>query len=335
MTDTLLEEIESELAKYKEFDTNTKEGIQRYLDSIRVDLPKDEAIESIYMKEDMNAPDSNKIRLVFCETAEQRRIWQYVRIAVSRLPYAKASGRNISILTYYEDKLLGVIGLSSPVPNLTPRDKYLPLGLAVGNSKGKGYKLLSILDMTTCVGVQPWAGRHNGGKLLAALATSKEVVAYYKNKYPSHGADNYTSKEVFERIDLKWITTTSIYGESIQYDRLYKYLGLSAGIGHIHIPPTTYNKMLKWLEPYMSQLSKGQIGTRFGDGSSPKMRRIRTFLKLSGLNKKFNLKHNQRRGVYSHPVQDRTASEIFAWWYYRWCKPRLDRLEGVREQVKQ
>lgn len=325
MSDELLQEIEAELAKYKQMDISTKEGLQLYLDSIRIDVPVNPVIEAAYMNEDMIAPNSSKMRLVFCETPEQKEIWKYIRMSASRLPYSKAPGRNITILPHYNDKILGVIGLSSPVPRLKPRDEYL----GFTNSKGIGYKLLSVLDMTTCVGVQPWASRHRGGKLLAALATSKEVAEYYRNKYTSHGAGNSKSKEVIEQIDLKWITTTSIYGESIQYDRLYKYLGLSAGYGNIHIPSSTYKKMMYWLEPYMSQLTNKQIGSKFGDGSSGKMRRINTFLKVSGLNKQFNLKHNQRRGVYIHPVQDKTVAEIFEWWYDRWCKTKdLNTVKG-------
>jgi hypothetical protein len=46
---------------------------------------------------------------------------------------------------------------------------------------------------------------------------------------------------------FKGVTTTSLYGKSVQYNRIYKYLGLSKGHGHEHISEERYQEMLTYL----------------------------------------------------------------------------------------
>jgi hypothetical protein len=72
------------------------------------------------------------------------------------------------------------------------------------------------MNMSTCVSLQPFGYNFNGGKLLATLAFSKEVLTYFQNKYNE---------------PLLGITTTSLYGKSIQYDRLIhlKFVGYTKG----------------------------------------------------------------------------------------------------------
>ena len=324
VTTRLLEEIRSELLEYSKFDVSSREGLQEYLSHIKEGPPADPQIDSMLIKEDMLVPDSSKFRLVFCENELDNKTWVYIRNQTSRLPYQKAPGRNIRILVYYGGKILGIIALSSPVLRLGPRDDFLKLE----NKQGKGLKLLSVVDMSACVGVQPWASRHNGGKLLAILATSKEVADYYETKYQSHGAKNLKSVEVKEKVPLKWICTTSIYGKSIQYDRIYKFLGYSKGFGTLHIANSTYDKMMKWVR--MTHNDDSRFSNKWGDGANSKMRRITRFLRLSGLSKEnFSLVHGQRRGVYIHEVQNKTSQELFDWWYGRWCRPRLDKMSSA------
>lgn len=327
-TDDQIEEIRTLLDAYRNFDTSTRTGLQAYFDSIReIPQPRPD-IETLYMTNDLPSI-VEPVRLVFCETPEQVSTWTYIRRSVSRLPYKKSPGRDIKILVYYGDRILGIIGLSSPVVNLGVRDKFLAFTPGLKNGQ-KGSRLLEGMDMTTCVGIQPWASRHNGGKLLAILATSHEVAAYYFQKYSSHGEGNWKSTVKEERIPLRWITTTSLYGESVQYDRLYKFLGETKGFGHIHITDSVYKKMMSWLSSREEIFTREEIGNRFGDGASARMRRISTFLRRSGLVKKgYNLQHKQRRGVYIHMVQEKSAEELFRWWHERWCRQRLARQEEL------
>jgi hypothetical protein len=256
-------------------------------------------------------PEPNKLTFRFCESKNDIRIWIDLRTSVSRLPYLKAPGRDIKILVLYEGLIIGILGFSSPVMALGPRDTFLKL--PTGKYHGRGLALREVIDMSTCVSIQPWGWQHNGGKLLALLATSNEVAKYYQEKYGDM---------------LKWIASTSIYGESIQYDRIYKFLGFSKGFGHIHIRQGTYEKMLEWM-----RLNNLKIpGNRFGQGANARMRRIAAFFKYVG--KKPDLKHNQKRGVYIHAANEKPIKEIFSWWYERWARRRLERLQTSNERFK-
>jgi hypothetical protein len=77
-------------------------------------------------------------------------------------------------------------------------------------------RLQQIMNLSTCVSTQPFGYNTNGGKLLTSLAFSKEVYQYVYNKYNTH---------------IHGITTMSIYGKSIQYDRLpqLKFVGYTNG----------------------------------------------------------------------------------------------------------
>jgi hypothetical protein len=72
------------------------------------------------------------------------------------------------------------------------------------------------MNLSTCVGLQPFAFNYNGGKLLVKLAFSKEVMDKFYEKYNEQ---------------LLGIITTGLYGKSIQYDRLkeLKFIGYTSG----------------------------------------------------------------------------------------------------------
>lgn len=301
-TAALLSEIRDELAAYRNFDTGTREGIGAYLDVVREPPERIDAfLRDAWADERILSPDPVLLEMR-PTTARTAPVWTFHRRWWSRLNYRKAPGRSICYLVYYDGRIVGIVGLSSPVMSMGPRDRFLtekPSRLP-GFRTARGKALRGVLDMSTCVGVQPWASLHNGGKLLAALATSSDVAEHYRKKYGQK---------------LRWIVTTSVYGESVQYDRLYKFLGLTKGYGHMHVAQATFDKMMAW----MRESGKEIPGDRFGDGINARMRKISAFLKESGLGSKFDLRHGQRRGVYIHEVQRLTAAEIFAWWYERWC----------------
>lgn len=79
------------------------------------------------------------------------------------------------------------------------------------------------MNMSTCVPLQPFGFNFNGGKLLASLVFSQEVQEYFQQKYNE---------------PLLGITTTSLYGKSIQYDRLecLKFVGYTKGNSVQNIP---------------------------------------------------------------------------------------------------
>ena len=267
-----------------------------------------------------------KISLEFVENKKQQDIWNYYRRHVSSLKKikdAKLIGRQIYILVkdLTTSKYLGIISLSSDVFSFEDRDKYIGWNL-----EDKKTKLSTLMNMSTCVPLQPFGFNFNGGKLLASLAFSKEVQEYFQQKYNE---------------PLLGITTTSLYGKSIQYDRLecLKFVGYTKGNSVQNIPPEVTklcNQYLKSEFGYNYRLAKKFIilqktfdklnipkediltsnpkGIYFGFTFSESKDYLRG--KISNLNKIFKLNQNDLK----------SSNQIFNWWLNRWAEKRFNNL---------
>ncbi len=263
------------------------------------------------------------IELEFVENKKQRDIWNYFRRYVSSLRIQKGSkliGRQIHILVKDKitNKYLGILSLSSDIYNLEPRDNLIGWDINIKNNN-----LKYIMNMSTCVPLQPFGFNFNGGKLLASLVFSKEVLKYFKKEYDE---------------PLLGITTTSLYGKSIQYDRLknLRYIGLTKGNSSYKISSELTNLCLDFLKK------------EYGYNYSKKKKFIilqKTFDKLS-LPKEDILTDNPK-GIYfgftysnskiilnkSKPNFDlidkaeiKSCQEIFNWWMNRWAIQRYKNL---------
>lgn len=142
----------------------------------------------------------------------------------------------------------------------------------------------SMMELNVCGAVPPY-NHILGGKLVALLATSPQVVHDYKFRYankPSEIASRMKGEPVMRPADLVYVGTTSLYyvGSS-QYNRLkipgsvfgrdydvqWKELGNTFGYGTMHISRTT----TMCLNEAVGDDSR-LINHVFGEGASPKFR---------------------------------------------------------------
>ena len=183
-----------------------------------------------------------------------------------------------------------------------------------------------IMNMNTCVAIQPFGFNFNGGKLLASIIFSKEIQEYYQQKYNE---------------PLLGIITTSLYGKSIQYDRLkcLKFIGYtkenSTQIIHSEITDLcnqylksesgnnneqkkkflilqkTFDKLNIPKEDILTSNSKGiYFGFTFSNSKD--------YLKnkISNANDIDKFKINELKSL----------NEIFDWWIKRWASKRFENL---------
>lgn len=283
-----------------------------------------EYYENIIYK-NMNIDDivNIKVELEFVENKKQKDIWNYYRKSVSSLKKyenAKMLGRQIYILVKdnLSKKYLGILSLSSDNYNYEDRDKY------IGWSYKDKSKINHLMNLSTCVPLQPFGFNFNGGKLLASLAFSKEVLEYFNKKYDDH---------------LLGITTTSLYGKSVQYDRLQclKFVGFTKGNTSHGIPI----EVTKLCNEYLKEFSnnKQQYKKKF-------IILHKTFDKLN-ISKEDILTANPK-GIYfgftceksknylcgnieeiPNPLNSpqKNINEIFKWWINRWAKQRYEHLK--------
>jgi hypothetical protein len=219
--------------------------------------------------------------------------------ASSKAVWRPAPGRKNSFAVKHAGEVIGLLFLASPVINLGVRDEYLGL-----KKEGRGYALREVADLSVCVGLQPLAWHWNVGKLVAMLATSDHIADEWTDRYGD---------------DLRWITTTSLYGRGAQYNRVYRFLGYTKGYGHQHVTDGQYHAMLDW----MRENGVPVPSSKFGAGSNPRMRRIAAYQRARG--EKVSLQHGNKRGVYISPARQGSVEDVTRRWFERWGRPRYER----------
>jgi hypothetical protein len=231
----------------------------------------------------------------------------------------------------------------------------------------------NVLDISVCGAVSPYSDLV-GGKLVAMLLTSPEIIHHYSQRYGKSSsiiASCMAGRKVSRRAKLTLLTTTSLYGsEPNQYTRIkipvseiaqdseafieYKRLGSTRGQGSYHFSATTVNA----IEVLISQTNNGRkVNSIFGEGVSPRLRKIRAGLDLCGFPTDAVLTHGLPRIVYgvnltSDPLDSlvgrsnrlkylvsqeepkRVTLAISDYWRRRWLHPRSLRSEIIDRVAK-
>ncbi len=219
------------------------------------------------------------------------------------------------------------MSFSSDIYNLESRDKLIGWNVDIKNDN-----LKNIMNLSTCVSLQPFGFNYNGGKLLASLAFSKEIYKHFYKKY-----DDY----------LLGITTTSLYGKSIQYDRLknLKYIGLTKGNSSYKVSTDVTNLCLEYLKKecgYNYKKSKKFIILQkaFDKLNIPKEDILTDIPKgvyfgYTFTNSKIILNQEKQNLDLINKKELKSAQEIFDWWVDRWAKQRFEHLNKLNKLKKE
>lgn len=222
---------------------------------------------------------------------------------------------------------------------------------------------ICVADISVCGAVQPY-NAILGGKLVAMLAASPEITLEYRRRYSdaqSEIASAMAGRPIRRVPHLVLLGTTSLYGVgSSQYNRIrvpcsriggsaieelrYEELGHSESFGTSHYADDTVEALTELAQ----QTANGsRVNSIFGEGVSPKLRKVRRGLELLGLPAEVLLRHYRHRIVYGVslirnlrdyllgldpdpnyfvPVEaSATATaQIGAWWRERWLRNRIE-----------
>lgn len=221
-----------------------------------------------------------------------------------------------------------------------------------------------LADVSVCGAIAPYQPLL-GGKLVALLTLSSEVRAAYRQRYqhsPSVIASALAGRPIVRPAELVLLTTTALYGKhSSQYNRLRLPCTLpgasgGAGPGYISVGSSDGFGTLQFSQESIERLSRlvSQSGGGLkltslpGEGTSPRLRKVRAGLDLLGIESEQLLRHGVQRGILAAPlarnvgavlqglaeVPDYYASEdaglqhtraLVQYWYERWLLPRLAR----------
>jgi hypothetical protein len=255
------------------------------------------------------------------------------------VPVSQGFGRRLRFLVRDRQNgcLIGLFAIGDPVFNLNARDNWIGW-----THHDRIERLVHVMDAFV-VGALPPYSYIIGGKLIAALMTSKDVLKAYERKYL--GKQAVISNKP-NRARLVLLTTTSALGRSSLYNRLtlpggldFLRIGTTRGFGHFHLSGQIFDRLRAYLaaigHPYAT-------GNRFGMGPNWKIRVIRVALDELGIEANAILKHGIERDVYAIPLAKnyrqillgdhtnvrsiaRPASEIAQYCIQRWMIPRATR----------
>lgn len=226
--------------------------------------------------------------------------------------------------------------------------------------RARGERVGSVIaDLTVCGAVAPYNALA-AGKLVGALAVSPKVIAAYRTKYarPSEIASAMAGRPIERESRLSFISTTSLYGSgSSQYNRLkwpaevmggpagaqlsFHQLGRSRSFGTSQFSDDTVDALVR-----LSRLQGAsvRVNSLFGEGVSPRLRKVRLGLAALGWSSNDLLKHGRERIVFGvrlvdnlrdyslsiekdphylvNPDQIGGDAMIANWWFERWGRRR-------------
>ena len=181
--------------------------------------------------------------------------------------------------------------------------------------KAKGDRVgILMADISVCGAVPPYNAL-TGGKLVAMLAASPEVVAAYHRRYAaavSEIASAMAGRPIVKAPVLAFLGTTSLYGVgSSQYNRIsvpaevvggdtaeairYRVVGKSKAFGTSQFSDTT----VRALATVVNHIRGGQrVNSIFGEGHSPRLRKVRDGLDVLHFPTDKLLQHGRPRVIY-------------------------------------
>lgn len=263
----------------------------------------------------------------------------------------------------------------------TPTSAQVAALLADRDGKRAALKLLrkakadrvgiAMADITVCGAVPPY-NAILGGKLVAMLCAGPEMVEAYRERYQkaeSEIASSMAARPIVRPAQLVFLGTTSLYGVcSSQYNRVrvpaerlgghadaeirYRELGRSRAFGTSQYSSSTVEALVKLVH----HSNGGQrVNSIFGEGVSPKLRKVRDGLDALRFPADHLLRHGRRRIVYGVTLirntrefllgLDDTPDYLFSlsgaratatiseWWRERWLSRRIEQ-DPVLEEVK-
>lgn len=175
----------------------------------------------------------------------------------------------------------------------------------------------NLLEITTCGAVAPY-NRMLGGKLVALLLLSAQVAADNQRRYgqePTIIRSQLKNAPVVPDNTLVWLGTTSLFSHgSSQYERLrlpagviaadqpeirFAYLGDTTGYGTVQFADDTVRALDGLLR---RRRGYRDVNGVFGEGASPRLRKLRSGLDAIGFDSDLVMLHHQGRRVYGVPL---------------------------------
>lgn len=215
-----------------------------------------------------------------------------------RIPISEGYGRRMRFLVWdeYHEKLIGIFALGDAVFNLKARDDFVGW-----DYHRRSEALVNLMDAYVLGAVPPY-NMLLGGKLIASLLQTREVVDAFRVKY--HDSVGIISGKN-KKARLVAVTTTSALGRSSIYNRLrlgdasiFRSIGYTSGWGHFHISDSLFRDLRSYLESIGDGYSNAH---GYGQGPNYRLRVVRKAFSKLGMNPDL-ARHGLAREVFFCPV---------------------------------
>lgn len=215
-----------------------------------------------------------------------------------QIPISEGYGRRIRFLVWDEchQKMMGLFALGDAVFNLRVRDEL------IGWDRHRRVDALVNLMDAYALGAVPPYNMLLGGKVVASLIRTKDVVKAFSEKYQD--TVGVISQER-KRAQLVAVTTSSALGRSSIYNRLrlngvqiFESIGSTSGWGHFHIS----NELFEDLRSYLRDMGDDYPDSHeFGQGPNFRLRVVKRALGGLGIDPDV-VRHGLTREVYFCPI---------------------------------
>ena len=270
------------------------------------EAPIDDAVLDLEAKHASNAPINESRRML----VRKKRAFELARLLDAQ-----------RILAARRDRLTAP---GTALATLEVEEVRTAVNTAMSAIKGRRIGT-NLLEITTCGAVAPY-NRMLGGKLVALLLLSPQVAADYRRRYGAEPAiirSQLRNRPVVPDNTLVWLGTTSLFAHGAsQYERLrlpagviapdqpeirYRYLGDTTGYGTVQFADDT----VRALDGVMRR-RRGyrDVNSVFGEGASPRMRKLRSGLDAIGFNASLTMIHHQGRRIYGVPLFPEAAAYL-------------------------
>ena len=223
-----------------------------------------------------------------------------------RVPISEGYGRRMRFLVWDDSngKLIGIFALGDAVFNLKARD-----ALIGWDHCRRSEALVNMMDAYVLGAVPPY-NMLLGGKLVASLIQTQEVVnAFHSKYYDSVGLISGKSKNA----QLVAVTTTSALGRSSVYNRLrldgspiFTSIGYTSGWGHFHIS----NALFSELRDYLKSIGDESFNSHdYGRGPNYRLRVVKQAFSKLGMNTAL-ARHGLTREVFFCPLASNAIENL-------------------------
>lgn len=254
-------------------------GLQTLSQSEQKELQvKKHPIELVNESFEMNPENIKPVLINVDSKSKEWKTWKSIEEHVASFEFRRSPGRNnyFIVRNEYDGKNLGVIDVAADFLSLGARDKHVGWDMDTRKIRNR-----NIANISICVPTRNFGFNLSGGKLLTMLAASEEVGNHWEDKYGDK---------------LLGLTVTSLYGKSVQYNKLdyFKFLGKTKGQGTAQIPDEIYKECRKVVENFEGKI----LGGRFTTGKNSRINILRKACEHLDIDAKILTTHGLQRGIY-------------------------------------